>query len=65
MRPQWFSIAPTGNDDIQDIPYAKMWDDDQHWLPLLISGQKFVGRADFKCTGEVYTQNKWWFGDPV
>jgi 8-oxo-dGTP pyrophosphatase MutT (NUDIX family) len=38
MRPQWFDRA--------DIPYGKMWQDDEHWLPKLLDGDliraKFV-----------------------
>jgi len=35
MRPQWFLH--------KDIPYAKMWPDDIHWLPLLLKGKNFEG----------------------
>lgn len=27
--------------DLGKIPYAKMWDDDRYWLPLLLNGVKF------------------------
>jgi 8-oxo-dGTP diphosphatase len=30
--------------DIRRIPYAKMWDDDRYWLPLLLNGIKFNAR---------------------
>ena len=39
MKPQWFSIT--------DIPFAKMWPDDIHWMPLFLSGKKFRGRFLF------------------
>lgn len=39
MIPRWFHIA--------DIPYAKMWPDDEHWLPLLLNKKKFSGRFLF------------------
>jgi 8-oxo-dGTP diphosphatase len=29
------------------IPYADMWADDRHWLPLLLGGARFVGRFEF------------------
>lgn len=65
MRPEWFSLDLTSKDDIQVVPFDKMWDTDRHWLPLLVAGQKFVGRADFKCTEEVFTPHKWWYGVPA
>ncbi len=33
--PHWF--------EVDEIPYAKMWEDDQTWLPLLIAGKSFKG----------------------
>jgi hypothetical protein len=36
MRPQWFSE--------DQIPLSQMWPDDEHWLPLLLQGKKFLGR---------------------
>merc|ERR1712071_300091 len=38
MKPQWFDIA--------DIPFHKMWADDESWYPLYLAGKKF--RAYFK-----------------
>lgn len=35
MRPQWFRF--------DEIPYAKMWPDDVHWLPLFLDGKRFRG----------------------
>jgi len=35
-NPLWVPVA--------DIPYAQMWQDDRHWLPLVIAGQRFQGR---------------------
>lgn len=29
------------------IPYDEMWEDDQHWLPLLIRGAHFTGYFEF------------------
>jgi 8-oxo-dGTP diphosphatase / 2-hydroxy-dATP diphosphatase len=40
MKPQWFSF--------KSIPYTDMWPDDSIWLPLLIQGKRFGGRALFR-----------------
>ncbi|KAG6867769.1 hypothetical protein C0993_011362 [Termitomyces sp. T159_Od127] len=70
MRPEWFSL-PSANPENGDavvapsIPFEKMWEDDRHWMPLLISKTKFAGRADFKRNGDGYTMDKWWFGTVV
>ena len=29
------------------IPYDRMWADDRHWLPLVLRGERFVGRFLF------------------
>jgi 8-oxo-dGTP diphosphatase len=33
--------------DVDAIPYAEMWEDDDLWLPLLLSGKRFSGRFLF------------------
>ena len=33
--PQWF--------ESDALPYDRMWEDDRHWLPLLIEGKRFQG----------------------
>jgi 8-oxo-dGTP diphosphatase/2-hydroxy-dATP diphosphatase len=35
MEPRWFSEAA--------LPYADMWPDDPHWMPLFLSGKCFLG----------------------
>jgi len=40
MKPQWFKL--------EDIPYGKMWADDQMWLPLLLKGSLFKGYFVFQ-----------------
>lgn len=35
-RVRWF--------DVKKVPYARMWDDDRYWLPLLLNGVKFNAR---------------------
>ncbi|MCB1318248.1 MAG: NUDIX domain-containing protein [Leptospiraceae bacterium] len=39
MRPEWFPL--------NKIPYAKMWPDDEFWLPLLLKGEFFSGYFHF------------------
>ncbi len=39
MAPQWFNLA--------DIPYDNMWQDDRHWLPQVLAGQKLHTRFTF------------------
>lgn len=39
MKPEWFLIS--------EAPYDKMWEDDQHWLPLAFSGRTLEARAEF------------------
>lgn len=39
MRPEWFAFA--------DIPYRKMWPDDEFWLPLFLESKKFRTRFLF------------------
>ncbi|KAJ8596774.1 hypothetical protein M405DRAFT_725509 [Rhizopogon salebrosus TDB-379] len=68
MRPEWFSFTSTvhgvsdTNAHVLPIPYEKMWDDDVYWLPLLVQGQKFVGRADFLMEGDKFRMTRYWFG---
>jgi 8-oxo-dGTP pyrophosphatase MutT (NUDIX family) len=41
MRPKWFRE--------DDLPFNQMWQDDKHWLPLLLRGQSFVvGRFEYE-----------------
>jgi len=40
MFPAWYAI--------KDIPFHKMYEDDSHWLPLLLQGKKFKARFDFE-----------------
>jgi 8-oxo-dGTP diphosphatase len=40
--PMWFSTDA--------IPFAEMWADDQHWLPLMLAGSRF--HAWFEFDGE-------------
>ncbi|MGA1974497.1 MAG: 8-oxo-dGTP diphosphatase [Conexivisphaerales archaeon] len=35
----------------EDIPYSQMWEDDRHWLPLLLGGASFSGSFRFDLGG--------------
>lgn len=39
MAPKWFHQSR--------IPFAKMWPDDEYWLPLILSGKKVKGKFIF------------------
>jgi 8-oxo-dGTP diphosphatase len=50
-----FSGTPTETDEavpvwtaLDAIPYHRMWEDDRHWLPLLLEEQPFLGRFVFE-----------------
>ncbi len=50
-----FSGVPTETDEavpawtaLDAIPYHRMWEDDRHWLPLVIEGQTFIGNFVFE-----------------
>ncbi len=32
---------------LEEIPYGEMWEDDIHWLPLLLEGKNFDGAFCF------------------
>lgn len=40
MRPEWV--------DISNIPFDKMWQDDKHWLPLVLKDRKVKAEFSFK-----------------
>ena len=73
MRPVWHSTgaaiaaSEASAEAFPAIPYEQMWQDDIHWMPLMLSKKPFVGRADFVQNptkpGE-YEMRKWWFGIP-
>jgi 8-oxo-dGTP pyrophosphatase MutT (NUDIX family) len=49
MAPQWFNRS--------DIPYDKMWQDDAHWLPQVLEGQKVFGDFTFDSEDNMLTSN--------
>ena len=40
MKPQWFQK--------EFLPYKQMWEDDVYWVPLVLDGEKIVGRFLFR-----------------
>ena len=36
--PEWFSVDA--------LPFDQMWEDDRHWLPLLLAGKYFQGTVE-------------------
>ena len=40
-RPRPTEEGPVKWFDLERIPYARMWDDDRYWLPLLLTGVRF------------------------
>jgi 8-oxo-dGTP diphosphatase/2-hydroxy-dATP diphosphatase len=39
MRPEWFKL--------DEMPFANMWSDDEHWFPYFLKGTKFNGAFHF------------------
>ena len=39
MAPRWYHL--------DKIPYADMWEDDEHWLPHVLQGKNLIGHFDF------------------
>ncbi len=33
---------------LDEIPYERMWEDDRHWLPLVIGGRRLLGKFAFE-----------------
>lgn len=51
MRPQWF--------DHTEIPFEKMWTDDEYWLPRALKGEKFRGKVWFQEDGTRIEKMEW------
>jgi 8-oxo-dGTP diphosphatase / 2-hydroxy-dATP diphosphatase len=45
MRPRWFGV--------EEIPFAEMWPDDVHWMPLFLNDKTFTGRFRFSENDEL------------
>ena len=44
MKPEWFSHS--------EILFHKMWDDDRHWLPLVLNNQNIQATFIFAADNE-------------
>lgn len=51
MRPEWFFF--------HEIPYHKMWEDDRHWFPRALSGERLRGKVWFD-ESEVHIKEMEW-----
>lgn len=49
MAPEWFHL--------KDIPYKNMWQDDEHWLPHVLDGNKVYGQFTFDAKDNLLTHN--------
>jgi 8-oxo-dGTP diphosphatase len=54
-RSDGFDGTPTETDEaapvwteLGEIPYHRMWEDDRHWLPLVIAETTFLGKFVFE-----------------
>jgi ADP-ribose pyrophosphatase YjhB (NUDIX family) len=51
MRPEWFYY--------NEIPYDKMWADDEHWFPRALRGEKLLGKVWFQDDGKSIEKMEW------
>lgn len=49
MAPQWFAL--------EDIPYTDMWQDDEFWLPMVLSSDKVTGIFTFDAKDELISHS--------
>ncbi|MBI5032530.1 MAG: 8-oxo-dGTP diphosphatase [Chloroflexi bacterium] len=52
MKPMWVKT--------NSIPYAKMWADDIHWLPLVLQGKRVEATFTFKDDNETVKEARVW-----
>ncbi len=50
MIPAWFAV--------DDIPYERMWEDDLHWLPRILAGERIRGWFTFREDNETVATSK-------
>jgi ADP-ribose pyrophosphatase YjhB (NUDIX family) len=48
MAPAWFGV--------DEIPYARMWQDGAHWLPRILAGERLRGRFVFAADNETVAE---------
>ena len=48
MRPAWYRVS--------EIPFETMWQDDPHWLPLILRGKRIRARFTFQADNETVAQ---------
>jgi ADP-ribose pyrophosphatase YjhB (NUDIX family) len=48
MRPGWYRVS--------EIPFESMWQDDPHWLPLILRGKRIRARFTFQADNETVDQ---------
>ena len=51
MKPSWFLF--------KDIPYDLMWEDDRHWFPRALKGEKLKGKVWFDHTNKHIKKMEW------
>lgn len=51
MRPEWFAF--------EDIPYDKMWADDEYWFPRALNGERLKGVVYFNPDGKSIKEMNW------
>lgn len=49
-RLEWFNE--------EKLPIDQMWEDDRHWLPLLVNGSKFQGKFWFTSDSKILVSHK-------
>ena len=51
MRPEWHALDA--------LPFASMWVDDAHWLPMALTGKTFTGEIFLNAEGTVVEKFDW------
>jgi hypothetical protein len=51
MTTEWFNY--------KDIPFKKMWLDDEYWFPYLFANKKFMGYVEFNQNHKTIVQQKY------